>query len=63
MNRAIIIFNNDDTIDIKSRHALVVADTYLYSLYGENYTSLFKQLNATDNKGVCYALFIEKGDR
>jgi hypothetical protein len=61
MNRAIILFSTGEILDIKSRRALLVADTYLYSIYGDNYNSNFEILKATDNKGVTYSIFIEKG--
>lgn len=62
MNRAIILFNNGEVIDIKSRNALDVAIDYLYHNFGFVYDVRFKYLTATDNKGVKYYIYIEKGD-
>lgn len=62
MNRAIILFSTGEIIDIKSRNALDVAVDYLYYNFGFEYDERFKYLNSTDNKGVKYYIYIEKGD-
>lgn len=63
MNRAIILFSTGEIIDIKSRNDLDVAVDYLYHCFGFVYDVRFEYLTATDNKGVKYYFYIEKGDR
>lgn len=63
MNRAIILFNTGEVIDIKSQNALDVAETYLYHCFGFISDTRFKYFSSTDNKGVKYSIYIEKGER
>lgn len=63
MARAIILFSTGEVIDIKSRNALGVAEQYLYYCFGVAYDIKYEYLNAMDNKGIEYHIFIEKGER
>ena len=61
MNRAIILFNTGEVIDIKSRNALNVAEQHLYYSFGFAYDLKYDFITAKDDKGVEYYIFIEKG--
>lgn len=63
MNRAIIVFNTGEIIDIKSNNALNVAETYLYHCFGFISDTRFKYLTSTDNKGVKYYIYFEEEDK
>lgn len=61
MTNVFIYYANGECTYIKSNHACLIADEYLFGIYGLEYIKRFSVLKGIDDKGDRWVIYKEQG--